>query len=83
MEFYRQEFWNGLPFPSSGDLPNPRLKLLSLASASLRGSSLLADPPAPPFFFLSRINLALKTEKSYQFTLLNLTGQSTCGITAR
>ena len=24
MEFSRQEFWNGLPFPSPGDLPRPR-----------------------------------------------------------
>jgi len=22
MEFSRQEYWNGLPFPSPGDLPN-------------------------------------------------------------
>ena len=26
MEFHRQEYWSGLPFPSSGDLPNPRIK---------------------------------------------------------
>ena len=26
MEFRRQEYWSGLPFPSSGDLPNPRIK---------------------------------------------------------
>ena len=24
MEFSRQEYWSGLPFPSPGDLPNPR-----------------------------------------------------------
>ena len=23
MEFFRQEYWNGLPFPSPGDLPDP------------------------------------------------------------
>ena len=23
MQFSRQEYWNGLPFPSSGDLPDP------------------------------------------------------------
>ena len=23
MEFFRQKYWNGLPFPSPGDLPNP------------------------------------------------------------
>ena len=31
MEFSRQEYWNGLPFPSPGDLPNPGIKPRSLA----------------------------------------------------
>ena len=31
MEFLRQEYWSGLPFPSPGDLPDPGVKLLSLA----------------------------------------------------
>ena len=26
MRFPRQEYWNGLPFPSPGDLPNPGIK---------------------------------------------------------
>ena len=26
MDFSRQEYWSGLPFPSSGDLPNPGIK---------------------------------------------------------
>ena len=26
MEFYRQEYWNGLPFPFPGDLPNPGME---------------------------------------------------------
>ena len=26
MEFSRQEYWNGLPFPPSEDLPTPRIK---------------------------------------------------------
>ena len=24
--FSRQEYWSGLPFPSPGDLPNPRIE---------------------------------------------------------
>ena len=31
MGFSRQEHWSGLPFPSPGDLPNPGIKLTSLA----------------------------------------------------
>ena len=30
--FPRQEYWSGLPFPSPGDLPNPRTEPLSLES---------------------------------------------------
>ena len=36
MEFSRQEHWSGLPFPSPGDLPDPGIKLLSLALAGRR-----------------------------------------------
>ena len=34
---YRQEYWNGLPFPSSGDLPNPGIELVSFVSPALAG----------------------------------------------
>ena len=34
MEFLRQEYWNGLPFPSPGDLPDPRIKSACPTSAS-------------------------------------------------
>ena len=30
--FSRQEYWSGLPFPSPGDLPDPRIELRSPAS---------------------------------------------------
>ena len=33
MRFSRQEYWNGLPFPSPGDLPNPEIKPVSTALA--------------------------------------------------
>ena len=26
MEFSKQEYWSGLPFPSPGDLPNPEIE---------------------------------------------------------
>jgi len=31
MEFSRQEYWSGLPFPSLGDLPDPEIELRSPA----------------------------------------------------
>ena len=37
MGFSRQEYWNGLPCPPPGDLPNPVIKPTSLMSAALTG----------------------------------------------
>ena len=31
MQFTRQEYWSGLPFPSPEDLPNPEIKRMSPA----------------------------------------------------
>ena len=36
MQFSRQEYWSGLPFPTSGDLPNPGTEPVSLASPPLQ-----------------------------------------------
>ena len=41
MEFSRPEYWSGYPFPSPGDLPNPRIKPRSPA---LQVDSLWAEP---------------------------------------
>ena len=40
MGFPRQEYWNGLPFPPPGDLPNPGIKLMSPVSPALQADSL-------------------------------------------
>ena len=37
MEFPRQNYWSGLPFPSSGHLPNLGIKPASPASPALAG----------------------------------------------
>ena len=37
MEFSRQEYWSGLPFPTPGDLPDPGTELASLVSPALAG----------------------------------------------
>ena len=29
MEFFRQEYWSGLPFPSPGDISNPEIEPMS------------------------------------------------------
>ena len=35
MEFSRQEYWNGLPFPTPGNLPDPGIETEILSPASL------------------------------------------------
>ena len=42
MEFYRQEHWSGLPFPSPEDLPDPGIKP---GSPELLADSLPSEPP--------------------------------------
>ena len=42
MGFPRQEYWNRLPFPTPGDLPNPGIEL---ASPALQADSLPSQPP--------------------------------------
>ena len=37
MGFSRQEYWNGSPFPPSGDLPHPGIEPVSLTSPLLAG----------------------------------------------
>ena len=36
VEFSRQEYWSGLPFPPSGDLPKPVIEPRSLVSPALQ-----------------------------------------------
>ena len=37
MAFSRQEYWSGLPCPSPGALPSPRIEPVSLLSLALAG----------------------------------------------
>ena len=45
MEFSRPEYWNGQPFPSPGDLPNPGIEPMS---PTLQANSLPAEPQGKP-----------------------------------
>ena len=42
MGFSRQEYWNGLPFPSPGDLPDPGTEP---GSPALQADALTSEPP--------------------------------------
>ena len=47
MEFPRQEYWSGLPFPSPGDLPNPGIEP---GSPALWADALPSEPPGNPSY---------------------------------
>ena len=45
MGFSRQEYWSGVPCSSPGDLPDPGIKPMTLASPTLAGEFLRLVPP--------------------------------------
>ena len=55
MGFPRQEYWDGLPFPSPGDLPDPRIEPRSPA---LQADALPSEPPGKHFIH-SRVCMSI------------------------
>ena len=49
MEFSRQEYWSGLPFPPPEDLPDPGTEPVSLVPLALAMGSLPLVPPGKPY----------------------------------
>jgi len=49
MEFSRQEYRNGLPFPSPGDLPDPRIEP---ESPALAGRFFTTEPSGKPMEYI-------------------------------
>ena len=48
MAFPRQEYWSDLPFPTPGDLLDPRVKPASPVSLALTGGFYTTDLPGKP-----------------------------------
>ena len=59
-DFHRQEYWSGFPFPSPGNLPNPRI---NPASPALAGKFFTTEPQGKPpsAIFLPNMDLALSS----------------------
>ena len=86
MEFSRQEYWGGLPFPSPEDLPDPGIEP---GSPSLQADSFLSEPSRKPrkslarsmsrrFFpmFSSRSFIISALKSLINFELISVTGRS-------
>ena len=65
----RQEYWNGLPLPSPGDLPGPGIELVSPASA---GGFFTTEPSALKAFLaiLSNFTSVESSNKSWGLMFL-------------
>ena len=46
---FRQEYWRGLPFPTPGDLPDPRIEPVSPESPALADELFTTEPPGKPW----------------------------------
>ena len=57
VEFSRQEYWNGLPFPSPRDLPDPGVKP---RCPTLQADTLLSEPPGKPLLYCTLWQVSIK-----------------------
>ena len=56
MGFSRQEYWIKLPFPSSGDLPDPGIEPASLTSSALAGGFFTINVTwEAPYMYLKKV----------------------------
>ena len=62
MEFSRQEYWSGLPFPPPGDFPDPGIKPASADSPALVYSLPLSHLACPNL----KIALIIKWQRQIQ-----------------
>ena len=65
MGFLRQEYWNGLPFPIPGNLPNLGTEFMSLVSPALQADSLSAEPSGKSLFKPCKGSLVLSMSSSW------------------
>ena len=63
VEFSRQEYWSGLPFPSPGDLPIPGIEPRSPA---LQADALPPEPPGEDLKVLKTIPNILSNNNIFQ-----------------
>ena len=67
--FSRQEYWNGLPFPSPGDLPNPGIDPGSLA---LQTDALPSEPPGKLYWRMVDLKYCVSLRCTAHWFSLNI-----------
>ena len=70
--FSRQEYYSGLPFPISGDLPNSEIEPTSLASPAFTGGFFTTAPGKPIYLFLMKCcsTVTLKWRVKFSFEIV-------------
>ena len=81
-KFSRQEYWSGLPFPSQGDFPDPRIEPLSLTSPALTGGFFTTAASGKPLSHILYINSFHPAKDCLNYVLL-LVSSNLCPEAAR
>ena len=74
MEFSRQEYWRGLPFPSPGDSPDVGIKP---GSPALQEDSLLSEPPGKPSELEDTLKILSRKPLIFPWKTLKIRGEVT------
>ena len=77
MEFSRQGYWSGLPFPSPGDLPDPRIESMTSASPALTGGFFTTEAYRKPSVLKRWVS---KSQKLYDPLLWRMLKPKTTGF---
>ena len=70
--FSRQEYYSGLPFPISGDLPNSEIEPTSFAFPTFTGGFFTIIPGKPIYLFLIKccLTVTLKWKVKFSFEIV-------------
>ena len=66
MGFSRQEYWNGLPCPSPGDLPDPGIEPTFLMSPALAGTFFTTSATWETLIIFNLISLELNMQRLWK-----------------
>ena len=69
MEFSRQEYWSGLPFPTPGDLPDQGIEPTFFVSPALAGRFFTTVPPGKPKDLLLLFSLSVMSNSLWLHAL--------------
>ena len=68
MEFFRQEYWSRLPFPTPGNLPDPNIQPTSPESPALAGRFFTTALPGEPWLSVCYLSEDAKLRISFSIT---------------